>query len=162
MLVLTRKESEVVLLGDEVTVTVEEICGSSGQRIIGARVRLGFQVPRYVSINRSECCAERPADKGQGSPERRARPRSPRLPGRVVEIPDAQVRLRIQAPRRVPILVNGTATQSLERESTGEGATQPSTTEHHITCQKEDRITICNNMAVATLQFERFVVQEAP
>ena len=55
MLVLSRGKRESVVIGDEITLTVEEIAGQSdGRHILGATVRLGFQTPRYVSIYRSE------------------------------------------------------------------------------------------------------------
>ena len=55
MLVLSRRKYEGVVIGDEVTLTVEEISDSDdGRRISGASVRLGFQSPRYVSIYRDD------------------------------------------------------------------------------------------------------------
>ena len=60
MLVLGRSKFQSVLVGDDVTVTVEEICdGGDGQRIFGATVRLGFQAPPYVPVCRSELRAKR-------------------------------------------------------------------------------------------------------
>jgi len=58
VLVLGRSKLQSVFVGDEITLTVEEICDSGdGQRIFGATVRLGFQAPKYVPICRGELCA---------------------------------------------------------------------------------------------------------
>ena len=46
MLVLTRKMGETVVIGDNVSVTIEGI--------EGGKVRLGFQAPDNVSIHRLE------------------------------------------------------------------------------------------------------------
>ncbi|MCH5376467.1 MAG: carbon storage regulator, partial [Planctomycetes bacterium] len=99
MLVLSRKPDESVILGDEVTVTVEEISGDDGQRIYGAKVRLGFQSPRHVSIHRSEYREKIEETSHEGGPARRPK----RVQGKLIEISDAQVRLRIQLPRKIPV-----------------------------------------------------------
>lgn len=46
MLILTRKRDETILIGDDVRVTVVEIAGSW--------VRLGFDAPRSIHIDRAE------------------------------------------------------------------------------------------------------------
>lgn len=46
MLVLSRKKSERIVIGDEMTVTVIEIRGD--------RVRLGIDAPRDVPVHREE------------------------------------------------------------------------------------------------------------
>ena len=46
MLVLTRKSSQRILIGDDITVTVT--------RIEGGSVRLGIEAPRDVFIRRAE------------------------------------------------------------------------------------------------------------
>jgi len=46
MLVLSRKPSERVIIGDDITVIVLEITGE--------RVKLGFDAPKSVPINREE------------------------------------------------------------------------------------------------------------
>lgn len=46
MLVLSRKEGQAVMVGDDVRVTVV--------RIQGNRIRLGFEGPREVSFRREE------------------------------------------------------------------------------------------------------------
>jgi carbon storage regulator len=152
MLVLSRKRDESVVVGDEVTVTVEEISDEGGQRIVGAKVRLGFQSPRYVSIFRSEC-RDRCADGGfrPGLPKR-SRPQT----GRLVEISDALVRLRIQVPPRIPVRRNGEPIVGFEPEQPGSSAVAASIV-HHVVCHKEDRITICNNITVATLDVQQFI-----
>jgi sRNA-binding carbon storage regulator CsrA len=156
MLVLRRKRHESVILGDEVTLTVEEICAGDGQRIFGATMRLGFQSPRYVSICRSELRADSSGAVRKGG---RARPAQPR-PGRLVEISDAQARLRVEVPPKVPVRCNGTPTVGVNSQETVGGATQSSTQVYHITCRKEDRITICHNIIIAALNFHRFVFAE--
>ena len=46
MLILTRREGESVLIGDEVTITV--------LRVKGNQVRLGVNAPKEVSVQREE------------------------------------------------------------------------------------------------------------
>jgi carbon storage regulator len=46
MLVLSRKQGEQIMIGENVVVTVVEIRGD--------RVRLGFDAPNYVAIHREE------------------------------------------------------------------------------------------------------------
>jgi carbon storage regulator len=46
MLVLSRKKNESVLIGDNITVTVIDI--------LGDKVRLGFEIPRDVTLHRKE------------------------------------------------------------------------------------------------------------
>jgi len=46
MLVLSRKQSEVILIGDDVTITLVEIRGDT--------VRLGIEAPKEVPVHRRE------------------------------------------------------------------------------------------------------------
>lgn len=46
MLVLSRKQGEVIRIGDDISVTVLEILGS--------KVRIGIDAPRSISIRREE------------------------------------------------------------------------------------------------------------
>lgn len=46
MLVLSRKKSERILIGNDVTITVVEIRGD--------KVRLGIEAPRSLSVHREE------------------------------------------------------------------------------------------------------------
>lgn len=46
MLVLTRKEQDSVVIGDDIVVTVSEISGG--------RVKLAIQAPRHIRIDRLE------------------------------------------------------------------------------------------------------------
>jgi carbon storage regulator len=46
MLVLSRKTNERIMIGDNIEVTIIEICGD--------RVRLGFVAPAHVPIHREE------------------------------------------------------------------------------------------------------------
>ena len=157
MLVLGRGKRQSVVIGDEIILTVEEVCDSGdGGRIFGATVRLGFQTPRYVSIYRSELRAKQTRTTHTGGIARRKQPRT----GERVEISDAQVRLRIQVPRKVPVCHNGTPTVGLDLEEGFGGETHGPKTVHHVTCHKEDRITICNNITIAALDFHRFIFSE--
>lgn len=158
MLVLRRKKHESVILGDEVTLTVEEICGGDGQRISGATMRLGFESPSYVSICRSELRASASRAVRTG---RRPRPAEAR-PGKLVEVSDAQARLRVEVPQKIPVRCNGTPTVGVDSQERLDGAIQASKKVHHITCHKADRITICNNITIAALNFHRFVFSETP
>lgn len=157
MLVLTRKRYESVVLANEITVTVEEISDVGGARLAGTRVRLGFQCPRHVSIERSECRARstRTARWGDG-----AAPAAPR-PGVLSEVPDAQVRLRIRVPLKVPVCLNGTLALGLDPPADVEGGLRGSMAEYRITCHQEDIVTICRNISVAAVGFLRFVPTEA-
>jgi len=151
MLVLTRREGEEVVLGDEVTVTVEQICGADGQRIYGARARFGFELPRYVSVRRGEW---RPKSPTAGPKNRHGSAPPPVREGSLVAIPSAAVRLRIQVPQKIPVCLNGSPTAGREA---AEKAERNATVVHHVTCRQEDRITICRNMTVVTTGFEIFV-----
>jgi len=154
MLVLSRKKHESVVLADEVTLTVEGIQGGDGQYIPGASVRLGFQSPRYVSVYRSELRAKR---SGTSRPGKTAEPARPPAAGRSVEVSDARVGLQIQLPRNIPVCCNGTRSVGLDLEEKCDGETHASKAVHRITCRKEDRITICNNINITTLDFRSFV-----
>jgi len=156
MLVLRRKRHESVILGDEVTLTVEEICGGDGQRMFGATMRLGFQSPSYVSICRGELRAGSLRAIRRGGPAKPAHTRA----GKLVEVSDAQARLRVEVPQKVPVRCNGTPTVGVDSEERLDGATRASKEVHHITCHKADRITICNNITIAALNFHRFVFAE--
>lgn len=157
MLVLTRKRYESVVLADEITVTVEEISDGDGARLSRTRVRLGFQCPRHISIERSECRARNPgAARGNDG----AAPASPR-PGMLSEVPDAQVRLQIRVPRKVPVCLNGAPTLGLESDPRGDDTTCSSTAVYRLTCHQEDVVTICRNISVAPVAFLRFVPSDS-
>jgi carbon storage regulator CsrA len=157
MLVLGRRKHQSVVIGDEITLTVEEICDSGdGQRIFGATVRLGFQTPQDISICRSELRAKRRGAAHAGGAAQRLQPRT----GKLVELSDAQVRLRIQVPRKVPVCHNGTPTIGLDPEEGFDGETGGRKAVHHVTCQKNDRIAICHNITIAALDFRRLVSSE--
>jgi carbon storage regulator CsrA len=157
MLVLGRRKQQSVVIGDEITLTVEEIYNSGdGQRVFGATVRLGFQTPRDVSICRSELLAKRWGAAHTGGAAQRPRP----LAGKLVELSDALVRLRIQVPRKVPVCHNGIPTIGLDLEERFDGETHRSKAVYHVTCHKDDRIAICNNITIAALVFHRHVPSE--
>ncbi|MBC8869592.1 MAG: carbon storage regulator [Planctomycetes bacterium] len=157
MLVLRRKINESVVMGDEVKVTVEDVCGSDdGQRLFGATVRLGFESPQYVTICRSELLKKRSGGVRTGGPAKQSQPRM----GKLVEIPDAQARLRIEVPQKIPVCCNGTLSIESNSEERLDGDTRTSKAVHHVTCHKDDRITICSNIVIATLAVQRFVSHE--
>lgn len=51
MLILTRRTGEVVHIGDEVKVTI--------LAIVGDRVRVGFDAPRSIAVDRAEVVARK-------------------------------------------------------------------------------------------------------
>ena len=154
MLVLGRGKRQSVIVGDEITLTVEKICDSGdGRHIFGTTVHLGFQAPQYVSICRGELRAKRPGTNHTGGVAQRAQPRT----GEIVDLSDAQVRLRIQVPRKVPVCHNGTPTVGHDTEEGFGGENYGPKTVHHITCHKDDRIAICHNIIIAALDFSRCV-----
>ena len=54
MLILTRRLSETLVIGDNITVTVVGIAGS--------RVRIGVNAPRDVSVKREKTVSKAPPD----------------------------------------------------------------------------------------------------
>ena len=75
MLILTRKEGEVIRIGDSVTVLIIEICGR--------QVRIGIEAPRSISVHREEiyaliqrqaATASQPAPQTEDSPPPAASP----------------------------------------------------------------------------------------
>lgn len=62
MLVLKRRVGEVILIGPDVVVSVEEIDARSGY------VRLGVRAPREVPVNRPEWLAKKQAAETAGGP----------------------------------------------------------------------------------------------
>jgi carbon storage regulator CsrA len=157
MLVLGRRKHQSVVIGDEITLTVEEICDiGDGRRIVGAAVRLGFQVPRDVCIYRSELRAR---ERGAAHAGRAAQRRQLET-GTLVALPDAQVRLRIQVPHKVPVRHNGTPTLGRDSAEILDGETHTPRAIYHVTCRKDDRIAICNNITIAALNFQRLVFRD--
>ncbi|MEA1950823.1 MAG: carbon storage regulator [Planctomycetota bacterium] len=157
MLVLSRKKHQSVIIGDEITLTVEAILGiDDGQPISGTSVRLGFQAPQHITIYRKELCAKRSGIAHAGGEAQRTQ--QPR--GRLIDIPDAQIRLRIQVPQKVPVCHNGTPIVGIDLIEKSDGETHNSKAVHHVTCHKDDQIAICNNIIIATLDFNRFAFSE--
>ncbi len=154
MLILSRAARQSVVIGDAITMTVERIAESDdGQRVRGATVRFGFEAPRYVSVCRNELLPKPP----QPDKPARVTQRRQRQSGQVVGLSDVVMGLRIQVPRKVPVSHNGTRTVGYHLDE--EEDSSPKTV-HHITCHKNDRITICNNICIAVLDFQRFVCNE--
>lgn len=54
MLVLSRKKSQCIVIGEDVTITVVEIRGD--------KVRLGIEAPKEVPVNRSEVLVRKQAE----------------------------------------------------------------------------------------------------
>lgn len=154
MLVLRRRQNETVVIGDEVTLTVEDVYdGDDGQRIYGATVRFGFESPQYISIYRGELLRTGSSSARARKPAKPTKPRT----GKVVDIPDAQVRLRIEVPQKIPVCCNGKPSARMEPEAKCDDEICSPRAVHHVTCHKDDRITICGNITIATLDFHRFV-----
>ncbi len=159
MLVLSRGKNQSVVIGDEITLNVEDIRdGEDGRCVSGATVRLGFQMPSYVSILRSELLSKRSGTTHTAAVAERPRMRS----GKIVDIPDARVRLQIQTPQKVPVCHNGTPAVGCVLEKGDGGETDGPKMVYHITCRKEDRIAICRNIIIAALDFHQFVFNEHP
>jgi sRNA-binding carbon storage regulator CsrA len=157
VLVLGRSKLQSVVVGDEITLIVEEICDSGdGQRIFGTTVRLGFQAPTYVPICRGELRAKRPYAPNMS----RAAPQTQPRTGEIIDLTNAQVLLRIQVPRMVPVRHNGTPTVGLDLEERIDGEDHSSKVAHHIICHKNDQVAICNNIIIAVLGFHRSVLDE--
>ncbi len=57
MLILSRRPGEVIQIGNDVTLKVMDIGGG--------RVRLGFEAPRHIAINRAEVQARIQAQETQ-------------------------------------------------------------------------------------------------
>jgi len=165
MLVLKRKPHESVVIGDEVTVAVDDISGNGyGQRISGATVRLGFQSPAHISIYRSELRDRRSDGIRTGvatGPARLVKPARPPA-GKTVEVPDGQVRLWIQVPQKIPISCNGTPLIGQDSKEEFDAADHAPKVAYNITCHKEDQITICNNIRIAVLNIYRFTFFDNP
>ena len=155
MLILGRRKYQSVVIGDEITLTVEEICDDD-RRIPAASMRLGFQSPRYVPICRDELIHRNTGRVSTGAKPKPAARRS----GSLIEIEDATARLRIQVPKKVPVCHNGTPTVGVDAEERGDGETRIPRTVHYVTCHKGDRVTICHNITISALDFRRFVPTE--
>jgi carbon storage regulator CsrA len=157
MLVLGRRKGESVVIGDEITVIAENVLSNDdGHPLHGATVRLGFDSPRYVSICRGELYA-----RSRGIGHGMNRPKRVQQPGRLVEIADAHVQLQIEVPRKIPVCHNGTPLAHPGSNESPDGQTVAPTVIYHVTCHKEDRITICNNITLAMLGIYRFVFAES-
>lgn len=59
MLVLSRKKSEQIVIGDDITVTVVEVRGD--------KVRLGIDAPRHIAIHRREVLLQILAEQEAGN-----------------------------------------------------------------------------------------------
>jgi len=154
MLVLSRGKHQSVIIGGEIRLRVEEIRERDGQgHVFGGSVRLGFDIPRDIPVYREELCKRRPrGDNGSAAP-----PRPPAPEGELVEIQGALVRLRIELPPKIPISLNGERLgQAIAAPGDGSSSTALRSA-HLLTCHQEDRIVICGNIVIATLEFHRFV-----
>ena len=104
MLVLRRGKRQSVVIGDQITVTVEDLEDTTqGERIFGATVGLGFEMPRSISVYRKELKATRTPGSRCGRPS----PRKQQQPGELVELAGVAVRLRIEVPPKVPVCHGG-------------------------------------------------------
>ncbi len=158
MLVLSRTKNQSVVIGDEITLNVEEVRGGEDIRSASAaNVRLGFEMPAYVSIVRSELLARRAGGGRSAGPAERPE----RKPGGVIAVRDGEALLQIETPPKVPVSHNGKpAVGSVTKKQGDEGDREIMV--YHLTCREEDRIAICRNIIIAALDFNRFVFDEPP
>ena len=95
MLVLTRKENEVIQIGDGIRVTVV--------RIQGGRVRIGIDAPNDVRIMRSEIAADRSDPTAAGeTAEPDTASVTPKTPSTSDPVHLASAMTSLQTPRRKP------------------------------------------------------------
>lgn len=159
MLVLTRKEREDIIIADEITLFVDGISDRDGNRLSGARVRLGFECPDHISIDRGEL-RRRGQGRGHGRGGRGPAPEPP-PPGRAHEFSDGQVHLSIHVPPMVPVCLNGKPSSAPPANGNPQDR-GPATVRHCIVCRPGDRLTICNNIVIEPISFRRFEFYDAP
>ena len=152
MLILSRKKHDTVVIGDEIKLTVERISsGDDVHGLPGATVKLGFQSPRSIPIFRGELYRQGSANVGGKRPPRRRRD------GRIVDVSDATVHVRIQVPVKIPVMRNGTRLTDGQTDEHADSPDEPRSVVHYVTCRKEDRITICHNITISMLDIHRFI-----
>lgn len=163
MLALTRRRNERVFIGTEIVVTVVDV--HVGDAVVPeGQVRLSFQAPRAVPINRQEV-AERKAAGSFPSGRKKA---APQRPGHSRAIPDATVRLQVRLPQDIPVY---RSRQSRDRSKThcqieslapgrasGPEETTPSRrTEIDVECRKGESILIGMDVVITVAAVSRFV-----
>ena len=182
MLVLSRGRNEAVVVGNDVKVTVLDI--RIGETEVGrGRVRLGFEAPKEVSIQRQEVF-DRMKTKTSGSSGTKpdmaqyqrscqAAPSRTAIVGKRQPLRDAAVRLQIQAPPEISIhcsrasgktpghrrIVPPCPTESISADQ-DHALGLPSI--RVINCRKEDNILIGNQLLITIVDVFRFVADSPP
>lgn len=178
MLVLSRSRNEAVIVGDDVRVTLLDIrVGDAAIR--GAKVRLGFEAPKEIPIQRqevfdrinakasSESHSGAHSEPHSGSHSGASR-QKPEISGKRMPVHEAAVRLQIQTPPDVAIHCSRASKDasghhrivpSCETESRSDGqdpalALPPVRV---IDCRKEDNILIGNQLLITIVDVFRFV-----
>lgn len=67
MLILTRRPTETVMIGDDITITVLEVRGN--------QVRIGINAPKHIAVHREEIYERIKNEEQAGSPPRKAQGR---------------------------------------------------------------------------------------
>ena len=167
MLVLSRGRNEAVIIGNDVKVTVLDI--RIGEAAVGGvQVRLGFQAPKEVSIQRQEVFNRMKSKTSSGS----HRPKLD-IAGKLQPVRDAAVRLQIQAPPEISIhcsrasentsgyrrIVPPCPTESISADQNHALSLPPM---RIINCRKEDIILIGNQLLITIVGVFRFIADPAP
>lgn len=167
MLVLSRSRNEVVIVGNDVKVTVLDI--RIGEAVVGgARVRLGFQAPKEVSIKRQELF-----DNMKSKTSSRSHRPKLVIVGKSQPVRDAAVRLQIQVPPEISIhcsrasedtsghrcIVPPCPTESISADQDHTLGLPPMRV---IDCRKDDNILIGNQLLITIVGVFRFVADRAP
>ena len=148
MLVLTLRSNDCLIIGDLIIVTVEAILGPDGRYLRRGTVRLGVEAPRSVAIRRKRII-DSPSKKRGGPP--------PRIRGEIIQVADARVRLSISVPARVPVHWNGTSVPPVTSETLTNDDEDSLASVHRVTCEYDDRVTICYNITMAVQECQQFV-----
>ena len=98
MLVLSRRRHETVVVGDDVKVTVLDV-RSSDRTVRGGQVKLGFQAPPDVCIQRQELLRRRKS----GSCSSGRRPSKPEITGKKQLLREAVGQLQFEMPHGTSI-----------------------------------------------------------
>jgi len=167
MLVLTRRKNESVIVGNDVKMTFLGVrIGET--TVAGAQVRLGFEAPKEVPIQRQEMF-----DRKKSKSSSRSYGSKPNITGKKQPIRDAVVLLQFQVPQEISIhcsracedetghrhIVSPCRTESISADQ--EHALGPSPI-RTIYCRKEDNILIGNQLLITIIDVFRFVKDPTP
>ena len=167
MLVLTRRINDSVIVGNDVKMTFLGVrIGET--TVAGAQVKLGFEAPKEVSIQRQEMF-----DRMKSKSSSRSYGSKPNIAGKIQPIRDAVVLLQFQVPQEISIhcsrtcedasghrqIVSACRTESISADQ--EHALNPSPI-RIINCLKEDNILIGNQLLITIVDVFRFVKDPTP